>query len=272
MLASMSISDPTDDWTRSYGRWALVAGASEGLGAAFARSLAARGMSLLLLARRPERLADTDEQLRTSHDVEVRTHAFDLANPGLANLILELAERHEIGVGIYNAAYSPIGDLVTRELDDLMRIVDVNVRGPLIFARTLAPPMMERGAGGLVLMSSLVGLSGSPRIATYAATKAFNVVLAEGLWAELRRAGVDITASCPGGIRTPGYQRAAAGVREAPGTLDAAVVAERTLRGLRRGPRVVPGVVNTLASLVVGRWLPRRAAVSIMESNVRDLV
>ncbi len=158
-----------------------------------------------------------------------------------------------------------------RSLEELSAVVDVNVRGPLLFARTLAPPMIARGRGGLVLMSSLAGLAGSPRLAAYAASKAFSVVLAESLWSELGDAGVDVVASCAGAVRTPGYLSSSAGAKEAPGTLDPREVAETTLRGLGKGPRVVPGFVNKVASVVVGRWLPRKTAVSIMRSNTEDL-
>jgi hypothetical protein len=174
-------------------------------------------------------------------------------------------------VGVYNAAYAPRGAFLARPLDDLERVIDVNVRGPLIFARTLAPEMVARKRGALVLMSSLAGLTGSPRIAAYAATKAFNIVLAESLWAELRGSGVDVVASCAGAVRTPGYVASSEKAAEPPGTLDPKVVAEQTLRGLGGGPRVVPGLVNQVASLVIGRLLSRRAAISIMGSSTRDL-
>lgn len=258
-------------WSERYGRWAVVAGASEGLGAAFAEALAARGLGLVLLARRPALLEATAEGLRGRHGVEVETHAVDLAEASLPAVLEPLVTERDVGVGIYNAAYSPIGEFAARPLDDLLRVIDVNVRGPLVFARTLAPPMVTRGRGGLVLVSSLAGFQGSPRIATYAASKAFNTVLAEGLWGELRPSGVDVLACCAGAVRTPGYAASSTDTSEAPGTLDPAVVAERTLAALGRGPRVVPGGVNKLASLVVGRWLPRRSAVSIMAKNTADL-
>ena len=252
-----------------YGGWALVAGASEGLGAAFADALAARGMPLLLLARRIDPLEATAQALRARHGVEVRTAAIDLGHAELPQRLEALTGELEIGVAIYNAAYAPVGALTGRPLDELLRVVDVNVRAPLIFARTLAPAMQSRGRGGLVLMSSLAGLQGSPRLATYAATKAFNIILAEGLWGELRGSGVDVVASCAGAIRTPGYADTASA--EAPGTMDADAVAEATLRALGRGPRVVPGAVNKLASVVMGRVLPRARAVRLMGAQTQSL-
>src|SRR6185437_4852505 len=191
-----------------YGPWALIAGASEGLGAAFADALAARGVNLLLLARRADKLEDVAERVRSRYGIEVRSEACDLASPDLAARLEALTTDIAVGLAVYNAAHAPIGALVARPVDDLLRVVDVNVRGPLIVARTLAPGMVARGRGGIVLMSSLAGLQGAPRLAAYAASKAFNVVLAESLWSEFRPSGVDVAVAVAGAIRTPGYVRA----------------------------------------------------------------
>lgn len=252
-----------------YGPWGMVAGASEGLGAAFAAALGSRGLNLLLLARRADHLARVAEGVRKCTQVEVRTEPFDLARPDLPSALEALTAKLDIGLAVYNAAYAPIGDLATRPLDDLTRVVDVNIRGPLIFARTLAPKMIARGRGGIVLMSSLAGYQGAPRIATYGASKAFNIVLGEGLWAELKPKGVDVVVSSAGAIRTPGYAKAA--TKEAPGTLDAAEVANRTLDALGRGPTVVPGTVNRIARFALGRLLPRRTAIDIFARSTKDL-
>lgn len=258
-----------DDFAARYGAWAAVAGASEGLGAAFAESLAARGANLLLVARRAGRLSELARRIEAERGVRVRALALDLADPGLPAALVEAAGDLEIGVAVYNAAYSPIGRFLEVELAELVRVVDVNVRAPVAFVRTLAPAMATRGRGAVVLMSSLAGLQGSPRIATYAASKAFALILAEGLFGELRERGIDVIASCAGAIRTPGY--AARSERDAPGTLDPAEVAEQTLSALGRGPRVVPGRLNRLASFVTGRLLPRRAAIGLMAANTREL-
>lgn len=252
-----------------YGRWAVVAGASEGLGAAFAEALAARGMGLVLLARRADVLETVAADLRARHRVEVRPIACDLADAAFAARLGEACADLEVGVAVYNAAYSFVAPLLERPLEDALRVVEVNVRGPLRFAHALVPPMVARGRGALVLMSSLAGFQGSPRLAAYAASKAFLTVLGESLWAELAPKGVEVIASCAGAIRTPGYAKALK--KEAPGTLDASEVVEQTLAALGRKPLVIPGGVNKLASFVLRRLAPRTTAIGIMGKSVAGL-
>ena len=252
-----------------YGRWAVVAGASEGLGAAFGHALAARGCDVVLLARREAALADVAASIRARHGVEVETRALDLADPALAARLGEVAAGRELGVAVYNAAYSFIGPLLAPPLSEALRVVDVNCRGPLVFAHALVPSMVERRRGALVLMSSLAGFQGAPGLATYAASKAFTTVLGESLASELRPQGVDVLVSAAGAIRTPSYLRTTK--KEAPGTLSAEAVAERTLSALGARSLLVPGAVNQVARFVLGRVLPRSSAVGIMERSTRDL-
>jgi hypothetical protein len=252
-----------------YGRWAVVAGASEGLGAAFGHVLASRGCDVLLLARRAEAMSSLGAEIRAEHGVEVRSLPLDLAEPGFGSAIAEATRDLEVGIAVYNAAYSHVGPLLASPLADALRVVDVNCRGPLTFVHTLVPPMVARGRGALVLMSSLAGFQGAPRLATYAASKAFNTILGESLWAELGPAGIDVVVSAAGAVRTPGYSRTAR--KDAPGVLEPQVVAQRTLDGLGRGPLVVPGRVNQLARFVLGRLMPRASAVRTMDRATRDL-
>jgi short-subunit dehydrogenase len=252
-----------------YGPWGIVVGASAGLGKAFARSLARRGVHVALVARRGERLEALAVELRREFGVNVQTTVLDVGSAEAKDALAALASSLDVGVAVYNAAFAPLGEFVERPLDDWLRVVDVNVRGPLCLARACAPSMVARGRGAVVLMSSLAGEQGTPRLATYAASKAFNTVLAEGLWHELRPHGVDVVASCAGAIRTPGYVKTRGA--EAPGTLDPEEVSEQTLLSLGGGPRVVPGLTNRLANEVMRRLLPRRLAIHIMAQSTETL-
>ena len=174
------------DFPTRYGNWAVVAGASEGLGAAFAAELARRGMHLLLIARREQVLRSVADRLRRDHGIEIRVLVLDLASPKLAETLSSATADLEVGVIVYNAAFVPVARFVELEDDALNQLLHVNVQGPVRFLRALLPSMRERRRGAVVLMSSLAGMQGSPRLAAYAASKAFNTVLAESLWDELR--------------------------------------------------------------------------------------
>jgi short-subunit dehydrogenase len=227
-----------------YGPYALVAGASEGLGAAYAVALAKRGFKLALLARRKEKLEAFAAELRGKYPVEIITCAVDLADFEAVKTFVSALDA-EIGLLVYNAACAPVGLFKDIEEEQLSRIVAVNVRGPLLLARLALPKMIERKRGGIVLMSSLAGTQGSPRLAAYAATKSFNAILAEALWKELKPLGIDVIASCAGAILTPGYNGAQQA--KAPGTLTPEQAAEKTLKALGKGPVFVPGGINKLA-------------------------
>lgn len=252
-----------------YGPYALVAGGSYGLGAAFAEALARRGSNLVLLARDGERLDATAIRLKGAYGVEVVPLAVDMADWDDVKKRVA-AVKVPIGLLVYDAAYAPIGLFEDTAEDQLRLATDVNVRAPLLLAKLLSAPMIERGRGGIVLMSSLAGSQGSPNIAAYAATKSFNAILAEGLWSELKPRGVDVLACMAGAILTPGYQQAESS-KPAPGTLRAEQVAEQTLNALGKGPIFVPGAVNKLARFVLMRLMSRRSAIAIMSQNTGGL-
>jgi hypothetical protein len=251
----------------SYGPWAVVGGGSEGLGAAFAAELARRGLNLVLVARREEPLAEAAARLRREHSAEVVTVVTDLAAPGAADLVARAAQGRPVGLVVVNAALSPAGPFVATAAQELAAAVDLNCRVPVLLARTFLPAMTERGRGGLILVSSLAGLQGVPQLAVYSASKAFLIHLAEALWAETRGTGVDVIASCPGAVTTPNYGRAAQ--RQAPGAQTPAQVASQTLAALGGGFTVVPGRLNRVNAVTLGRLVPKRAAIWVFGRATR---
>jgi short-subunit dehydrogenase len=252
-----------------YGPWAVIAGASEGIGGAFARRLAGEGLNLVLIARRPEPLHVLAEELKAAHGIETLALPFDLASSQLEGALAEALEGREVGLGIYNAAYSNLGAFLEQPLEKKQRVVDVNIRGMLVFADVLGSRLARQGRGGLVLMGSLSGFQGSPLIATYAASKAFIRVFAESLWAELGQQGVDVLACIAGATRTPGYESSKP---RAPAPLQQAdEVVTEALSALGRKPVVVTGGVNRLASFVFNRLLPRSRVIRIMERQMRRM-
>lgn len=257
------------DFKSRYGPWAIVAGASEGLGAAFAEELSKRGLNLILIARRLEKLEILANNLRTNYPIEIKCHSLDLADTVQTEQFISRLDLN-IGLLVYNAAYAPIGYFENISGEDLARIVDVNIKAPLLLAKLVLPHMTERKKGGIVLMSSLAGAQGSPKIATYAASKSFNVILAEGIWHELKKKGIDVLACCAGAITTPGY-KSAQNDKDAPGTLDAGKVAVDALNALGKGPAIIPGFTNKVVHFFMARLFPRTLAISIMDKNTKDL-
>ena len=257
------------DFKTKYGTWALVAGASEGLGAAFAEELAKRRLNLILIARRLENLEVLSKKLRNKYQIEIKCHSIDLADFSQIKHFVSQLDL-DIGLLVYNAAYAPIGYFESISEENLSRIVDVNIKTPLLLSKLISKKMIEKGKGGIVLMSSLAGKQGSPKIATYAASKAFNAILAEGIWYELKSHGIDVMASCAGAISTPGYKNAQ-NSKDAPGTLDADKVAAKTLKALGKGPTTIPGFINRMFHVFMVRLFPRKLAISIMGNNTKHL-
>jgi len=253
-----------------YGPWAVIAGASVGLGEAFARQLATRGLNLLLLARGQAALDGLAADLRSAHGIEVRVLATDLARPDLSEVVQDFAAGLEVGLLVYNAAASAIGPFLEHPVEEQLRVIDVNCRGPIVLAHLFGKGMALRKRGGIVLMTSTAGSQGGPWIATYAASKAFNLLLAEALWDELAASNVHVIACRAGATRTPGYAASKPRPSKVP-LLDPGYVAEKTLAALGRCPSIVPGAFYRFSAFIMDRLLPRRMAIRIMGRATRKL-
>jgi len=262
----------TAGFAERYGPWALVAGASDGLGAAFGRALAGRGLDVVLVARRAGRLEDLAREIRAAHGVEVRTVVLDLARPDLVPALDRATADLEVGLVVYNAGLSVIGPFLDQPVESHLETLRVNCRGPLALAHHFGRSMARRGRGGIVLMSSLAGLQGSALLASYSASKAFDLVLGESLWEELGGQGVDVLACCAGATRTPNYiaSRPRRGRVDAPEMEPGQVVGE-ALSALGSRGSLVAGTTNRLLDLLMHRLLPRSLAVRIMGSSMRRM-
>ncbi len=253
------------DFRARYGPWALIAGASEGIGAEFARALAARGLNLLLLARRQGPLEALAQALRRP-GLEVRTASVDLSAADLPARLAEVTQGLEVGLAVANAALSLTGPFLELELDQALRTVDLNVKAPLVLAHALGRPMAARGRGGLIFMSSLAGLIGGPQVATYTGSRAFALQFGESLWGELHPRGVDVVTVAAGPTRTPTYTQVQTSAF--PPVMEAPQVAEAALQALGAGPRVVPGWFNRATAALVAN-LPRSVAIRLIDSQTR---
>jgi short-subunit dehydrogenase len=256
-----------------YGPWAVVAGASEGIGASFSHKLAVRGMNLVLVARRADPLEKLAAELRQEHGVEVKVQPLDLGSPDAVAGMSAATEGLDIGLMIYNAAYSPIGAFLDIDVGEHLKAVDVNVYGPLRLSHYFGRRFVRRGKGGIILMSSMSGFQGTAMVANYAATKAYDMVLAEGLWYELQRHGVDVLACVAGATLTPSYESSTDRIPTSglARPMPPDEVTEQALLDLGQRPRGVSGRRNRFASVLLSRLLPRRAAVKMVSKETERL-
>jgi short-subunit dehydrogenase len=253
-----------NDFSDRYGPWALVAGGSQGLGAAFAEELAGKGLNLLLIARRSGPLEETAAALRSRHAVQVRTAAVDLAAPGFLQNVVEAAAGIEIGLLVCDAAHAHTGPFLAADLDTYNKVLDTNCRAPLSLIHRFGGLMAGRGRGGIVVMSSLSAYWGSPYVAVYGATKAFLLNLSEAVGNELGKRGVDVTVCTAGPILTPNYVSSKP-AGEGPSALEIQPqkVVAAALSALGRRSLVVPGALNRFARFFMYRLVSRKAAVAL---------
>jgi short-subunit dehydrogenase len=198
------------DYKDRYGSWALVVGASEGLGEAMARDLARRGMNIALVARGEARLRAAAERLAADFDVETLPIPADLADPKVLDALLAGLGGREVGFLIYNCAAEYSGEFIAQDLERHIANLAVNCVAPTRLAHHFGREMARAGRGGLVICSSLASAQGLYAWVTYGASKAYEAILGEGLWYELKHYGVGATTFMVGSTYTPNFQRSQA--------------------------------------------------------------
>lgn len=237
-----------------YGDWALVTGASAGIGAEFARALAREGVSCVLTARREERLRELADELERSYDVRTRVVAADLTEPDGADRIADAVADLDIAILVNNAGFGYAGRLDKQDGRRLRDLVQVNCTAPVVLTHRLLPAMRERGRGAVVIVGSVAGRQPLPLHGVYSASKAFDLLFGEALWAEQRDAGIDVVVLEPGSTETE-FQ-AVAGEIPHPGE-SAAKVVRVALDALGQQPSVISGWFNWLRANLAGRLAPR---------------
>lgn len=242
-----------------YGPWAVIAGGSEGVGAEFADQLAAAGLDIVLLARREGPLAETAERIRR-HGGRVRTLAVDLTAADAADRIAAATADLEVGLLIYNAgANTHSAEFLDGDLDAFAAMNALNIATPLALVHHFGRGMRARRRGGIVLVGSLTGYSGSVRHTVYGGAKAYLRIFAESLWLELRDHNVDVLHLVLGVTRTPAMARAGLNF-DLPGlpVAEPAEVAREGLEQLANGPVHIAGGNAEAAALSSG---PDRARI-----------
>ena len=247
------------------GKWALITGASAGIGTALARELAAGGTNLVLTARRRDRLVGLAAELSAKHNIRTLVCVADLAQPLGPQQIFSFTEEKNIAVDLLvnNAGFGAYGEFHKVALDRLIEMTQVNVTAVVHTTRLFLPGMIARGQGDILIVASTAAFQAVPYITTYAATKAFDLYFAEGLAEEVRPYGVRVCALCPGSTATEFFQVAGQRnhTRRAPETAEK--VARVGLAALAAGESsVISGFANWLGAETV-RLAPRRTVARI---------
>ncbi len=246
--------------------FALITGASSGIGECFARALARRGRNMVLAARSEDKLAELAAELKREHGISAVVIAADLSErDAAAQLASALKEKHlDIGLLVNNAAFGGRGEFWKLPLERQMAMVRLNINALVELTHLLVPAMVERGGGAIINVSSTASFQPMAYTATYAATKAFVTSFSMGLAEELRPHGIRVVTLCPGGTRTNFFVAGNYGVRSLPGGMQAPEeVVEEALRALESGSGlVVPRLLNKL-SVFVQRFIPREMVAKI---------
>ncbi len=249
-----------------YGPWALVSGASNGIGRALSRELAFYGYNLIIQGRNESRLQNlTDELHKTG--IETKTVVCDLSGEEGIELLLNACEGMNIGLAILCAGFGTSGYFRESSLTEEINMVDVNISAVLTLSHHFANRFTAQRRGGIVLMSSLVAFQGVPYAANYAATKAYVQSLAEGLRRELKPHGVEVLAAAPGPVESGFSQRAGMKMGFALSPED---VAKPILKSLGKRGTVVPGWLSKLLVYSL-KTAPRSIKVRIMQKVMGDM-
>lgn len=191
-----------------YGEWAVITGASDGIGKAFAIELAKSDINVVLIARRVDRLEKLSEHLVDKYTIDTRILSADLAIPQGVDSVLEITSTLDVGIFVPAAGYGTSGDFVENAVLDELDMLNVNCHAVLKQTHYFARRFVNRGRGAIILLASLVGFQGTPKAANYAATKAYIQTLAEGIRVELKSQNVDVLAVSPGPVNSGFAQRA----------------------------------------------------------------
>lgn len=244
-----------------YGTWALITGASSGIGKELTTRLAEIGFNLVITARRANLLEDLAQDLSSKYNIKVETITADVAQRGDIQKVMNSISSKDIGLLVASAGFGTSGELAQNNLDSELNMIQVNCSALLEFTYHFIQKFKQRGSGGIILMSSMVAFQGVPFAANYAATKAYVQSLAEGLAVELKPLNIDILASAPGPVQSGFSQRAN---MQMDMSLTPEQVGIETLKALGRKTTVFPGFLTKFLTGSLST-VPRSAKVRIMK-------
>jgi uncharacterized protein len=257
------------DFTEWQGKWALIAGAAEGIGAAFTVAVAAKGMNIIMVDVLGSSLKELASKVEKDHRISTVQLEFDLSEEKAWIKCMNAIENLDCRLLIYVPAYSPVKLFTDNTPDELDKFINLNCRTPVKMVLGFAKRVGEEKPGGIILMSSLAGLTGPQFTAPYAATKAFTNIFGEALYYEFKRNSIDMTVCCAGPVSTPAYWSSQPHHRgRHPDILDPGFVAEFTLENLGKKAICIPGWKNRLIFFFLTRLLPRKTTGYIVNKAI----
>jgi uncharacterized protein len=241
------------NFKEKYGSYALVTGASAGIGKAFAYLLAERGLNLVLVARREDRLKEIVDELSGKYKIEAVSIPMDLSKDGSAGELFEKVKDLDIGLLVNNAGFGYYGRFVDQDENKFVEMIKLNILGFTLLTRRFAQYFIGKKRGGMVLVSSLAAFQPTPGMALYGATKGFELLIGEAIAEEIKGKNVDITVLCPSATLTE-FQTVAGGVPH--DGMTAEFVAKCALKNLGKMRIAIPGIGNKILGKL-NRFLPR---------------
>ncbi len=258
-----------NDLVYRYGKWAFIAGAAEGIGAAFSTALASEGMNLILADKNLPSLDALADELEQTYKIKTIRIFQDLSEENASLCCFDRVKAVDFRLLVYIPAFSPVGKFTEYTGEDIDRFLSLNVRTPVHFIHTFLKNRPEGQRYGVILMSSLAGMLGPAFAAPYAATKAFSLVLSESLFYEMKKDKVDIIACCAGPTSTPTYWRSNPGKQnKIIGVLQPMEVATYALKMLGKRSFCIPGWKNRLFYYFLTRIIPRKTAGNLVSKSM----
>lgn len=258
------------DFSKRFGQWAMVAGAAEGLGAAFCEELARFGINIIMVDLNEEGMESLSKRLERAFRIKTKQLILDLGISNAPGQCMEAMKDLDCRLLVYNAAYSRVKPFLSAKPEEFDLYINVNTRTPLKLVYSFAEKLKtEEHSGGILLMSSLAGLWGTRLVASYSGTKAFSLALAEALSYELKSYKIAVSACCAGATATPGYigTNPVKGIF-GPNVMEPGRVASIALKNLGKKTLIVPGFSNRMSYFLLTRILPRRISAGLVNCTM----
>jgi hypothetical protein len=260
------------DFTEYYGKWALIAGAAEGIGAAFTEALASRKINIIMVDIQKSSMMELAARMEKIYGIRTVQLVMDLSEEDAWLKCISTIEDRDCRLLIYIPAYSPVKFFSDNTPAELDKFINLNCRTPMKLVLEFARRVMKTEPSGIVLMSSLAGLIGPQFTAPYAATKAFTNILGEALHHEFKRINMDVTVCCAGPTTTPTYWSSQPiHKNKHPDVMDPSYVAEFALKKLGKKAICIPGWKNRLSFYLLMHILPRKTAANLVNTAIAKM-